>query len=333
MRRREFIGLAGGVAAALPFAARAQQGTRMPRVAELRVISSDNPRADSLQAVFKKALQELGWTDGSNIQIDYRRAEPNDGAQIEAFAKELLSLKPDVILAHTARAVAVFQRETKDIPIVFVTVNDPVVSGFVASLSHPGGNITGFSNFEPALVGKYIEILKEIMPGMTAAVELYYADNPDRFMVTHPLLEAAARYHAVELITAPVRDDADIERVISSLGDKQTTGLIVAGEPFFSGQHKLDLLVTLTTRYHVATVSSFRYFVAAGLLISYGHDLDEQNRQAAGYVDRILKGATPGDLPVQLPTKFELFINLKTAKALGLTIPATLLGRADEVIE
>lgn len=333
MQRREFISLIGGAATALPMAARAQQGSRKPRLGVLRVIAGDNQRAIALQDIFKKALQELGWIDGSNIQIDYRRAEPNDGAQIETFAKDLLSLKPDVILAHTALAVAAFQRETKDIPIVFVTVNDPVLSGFVANLSHPGGNITGFSNFEPALVGKYIEILKEIMPGMTAALELYFAGNPDRFMGTHPFLEAAARYHAVELITAPVRDDADIERVISSLGDKPTTGLIVAGEPFFSGQHRLDLLVSLTTRYHVPTISSFRYFVTAGILVSYGHDLDEQNRQAAGYIDRILKGANPADLPVQLPTKFQMAINLKAAKAMGLTVPLTLLAAADEVIE
>jgi len=305
----------------------------MPRVGVLRVIPGDNPQPESPQATFKKALQALGWTDGSNIRIDYRRAEPKDVAQIEIFAKELLSLNPDVILAHTSRAVAEFQRATKEIPIVFVSVNDPVVSGFVTNLSHPGGNITGFSNFEPTLVGKYIEILKEILPGMSAVSEMYYPDNTDRFRITHPILEAAARYHGVELIPAPVRNDADIEHAISTLGDKPTKGLIVAGEPFFGGRHNLDLIVSLTTRYHVPTVTTFRLFAAAGILTSYGIDLAEQNRQAAGFVDRILKGAHPGDLPVQLPTKFEMVINIKTAKAMGLTIPPTLLARADEVIE
>jgi putative ABC transport system substrate-binding protein len=333
MRRREFISFLASGAAALPRTARAQQGTRVPRVGVLRVIASDNPFKDIPQAIFTKALQELGWTNGDNIQIDYRRAEPNDGAQIEAFAKELLSLKPNVVLAHTARAVASFQRQTKDIPIVFVTVNDPVVSGFVANLSHPGGNITGFSNFEPTLVGKYIEILKEIMPRMTTVSEMYFPDNSDRFAITHPVLEAAARYSGVELIPAPVRNDSDIERSIAALGDKPTNGLVVAGEPFFSGKHNLDLIVSLTKRRRVPTISSFRLFAVAGILISYGHDLDEQTRQAAAYIDRILKGATPSDLPVQLPTKYETIINLKTAKAIGLTIPPTLLTRADEVIE
>jgi putative ABC transport system substrate-binding protein len=252
---------------------------------------------------------------------------------MEAFAKELLSLKPDVILAHTARVVAEFQRKTKNIPVVFVSVTDPVASGFVASMSHPGGNITGFSNFEPTLVSKHIEILKEILPGMTAVSEMFYPDNPDRHAITHPILEAAAQYHGVELISAPVRNDSDIDRAISGLGDHSTKGLIVAGEPFFGSQHNLDLIVQLTTRYRVPTVYSFRFSVEAGGLISYGNDLIEQFGKAAGYIDRILKGADPADLPVQAPIKFELVINLKTAKALGLEIPPTLLARADEIIE
>jgi putative tryptophan/tyrosine transport system substrate-binding protein len=328
MKRREFMTLVGG-AASLPLAARAQQGNRMPRVGVLRVGMEDSPLLPVALAAFKKALQELGWTDGSNIRIDYRMASPNDVAQIPVIARELLSLKPDVILAQTPWAVAAFQHETKDIPIVFVYITDPVASGFVQSLSHPGGNITGFSNFEPTLVGKYIEILKEIMPGMIAVSEMYYADNQERFRITHPLLEAAARYHAVELITAPVRNDSDIDRAISSLGDNSTKGLIVSGEPFFATQHNLDLIVYLTTRYRVPAVYSFRPFVEAGGLISYGNDLIEQTRQAAAYIDRILKGASPADLPVQAPTKFEMVINLKTAKAMGLTIPPMLLARAD----
>jgi putative ABC transport system substrate-binding protein len=332
MRRREFIASLGGIAA-WPLAARAQQGNRVSRVGVLRVGTGDSPLASATLAAFKKAIQGLGWTDGTNIRIDYRMASPNDVAQIPVIARELLGLKPDVILAHTQLAVTAFQRETKNIPIVFVAITDPVASGFVQSLSHPGGNITGFSNFEPTLVGKYIEILKEIMPGMTGVSEMFYADNPDRFRITHPLLEAAARHHAVELITAPVRNDSDIDRVISGLGDNPTKGLIVAGEPFFGTRHNLDLIVSLTTRYRVPTVYSFRFLVEAGGLISYGNDLVEQYRQAAAYIDRLLKGANPADLPVQAPTKFEMVINLKTAKAMGLTIPPTLLARADEVIE
>jgi len=332
VKRREFMTLVGG-AAWLPLAARAQQGNRMPRVGVLRVMPGDNRLVNPSQAAFEKALQEFGWTAGSNIQIDYRRAEPNDFAQMEAFAKELLTLKPDVILAHTARVVAEFQRKTKNIPVVFVSVTDPVASGLVASMSYPGGNITGFSNFEPTLVGKHIEILKEISPGMTAVSDMFYPDNPDRHTITHPILETAAQYHGVELISAPVRNDSDIDRAISSLGDHSTKGLIVAGEPFFGSPHNLDLIVRLTTRYRVPTIYSFRFSVEAGGLISYGNDLIEQFGKAAAYIDRILKGANPANLPVQAPTKFELVINLKTAKALGLEIPPTLLARADEVIE
>jgi putative ABC transport system substrate-binding protein len=220
--RREFITLIGGAAATWLLAARAQQGNRVPRVGVLRVGTGDSPLVSTALAAFQKAIQELGWIDGSNIRIDYRMASSNDVAQIPVMARELLSLKPDVILAHTLLVVAAFQRETKNIPIVFVAINDPVASGFVQSLSHPGGNITGFSNFEPTLAGKYIEILKEIMPGMTAVSAMFYADNPDRFKITHPFLEATARYHAVELKTAPVRNDSDIDRAISGLGDNPT---------------------------------------------------------------------------------------------------------------
>jgi putative ABC transport system substrate-binding protein len=327
MKRREFITLVGG-AASLPLAARAQQGNRMPRVCMLGV---DGPMASVARATFKKALQELGWTDGSNIRIDDRALPANDIDQMRASAKELVSLNPDAILVGGARSVAALQHETKSIPIVFVAVTDPVASGLVASLSHPGGNITGFSNFEPTLVGKQLEILKEIMPGITAVSDMFYADNLDRFRITHPLLEAAARYYAVELMTAPVGNNADIERVISSLGNKPTTGLVVAGEPFMGT--RLDLITSLTIRYRVPAGYSFRYYAEGGGLISLGNDLIEEFRRAAGYIDRILKKANPADLPVQLPTKFEMVINLKTAKAMGLTMPTTLITRADEVIE
>jgi putative tryptophan/tyrosine transport system substrate-binding protein len=280
---------------------------------------------------FTDALQRLGWSDGKNIQIEYRFGE-NDPVKIHDFAAELVSLKPDIIFAVNTLVVAELHHETKTIPIVFVSVTDPVASGFVASLSHPGGNITGFSNFEPTLVGKHIELLREIMPGITAVSDMFNPDaNPAHVTSVYPVLEAAARHHAVELIPAPVRNDADIERVISSFGDRPTTGLIVAGEPFLNV--RLDLITSLTTRYRVVSVCPFRYFVERGCLISYGSDLIEQYGKAATYIDRILKGANSADLPVQAPTKFEMVINLKTAKAMGLTIPPLMLARADEVIE
>jgi putative ABC transport system substrate-binding protein len=332
MQRREFITLIGG-AAAWPLGASAQQPAKMPRVGVLLVAAANNPATEGFLANFKNALQELGWTDGKNIRIDYRTVAPSDVEQVQVLAKELLSLKPDVILAHNSLVVAAFQRETKSTPIVFVSVTDPVVSGFVASLSHPGGNITGFSNFDPTLVGKYIEILKEIVPGMTGVIEMFNPSNADRFTTTHPVLEAAARYYAVDLTPTPVRNSSDIERVISSLADKPTIGLIVAGEPLFAGRQILDLIVSLTIRYRVPAIYSFRFLAAAGGLISYGNDLFDSFRRAPTYIDRILKGTNPSDLPVQLPTKFEMVINLKTAQAMGLAIPPALIARADEVIE
>jgi putative tryptophan/tyrosine transport system substrate-binding protein len=328
MKRREFITLVGGTAL-LPLSLRAQQPDRIYRIGVL-TLGTNGELSAQQRAVFTKTLMELGWTEGKNIQIDQRWAA-NDVARIPALARELLSLKPDVILVQGTPTVATLQRETKTTPIIFVSVTDPVLSGAVASLSHPGGNVTGFSNFEPTLAGKYVEILKEITPGMTAVVVM---SNPDNFanFITRSL-EAAARYHGVELVSAPARDASEIEGVISGLGDKPTTGLFVSGDPLFGSGANLALTVSLAIRYRVRAVYSFRHFVEAGGLISYGNDLVEQYRQAAAYVDRILRGANPADLPVQAPTKFEMVINLKTARTMGLTIPPTLLARADEVIE
>src|ERR1700730_16511402 len=332
MRRREFVTLLGGAAAAWPLAAtRAQQGARMPRIGVLFAARAGKDTSSKFVEPFTKSLLELGWVDGQNIKIDYRFAD-YDVAQAQVLARELINLKPDVILAINTLVVAAFQHETKSVPIVFVAVTDPVASGFVASLSHPGGNITGFSNFEPTLVAKHIEILKEISPGMTTVLDMFNPDINLAYLASvYPVVEPAARYHSVEHVAAPVRSDADIERIISGLRDKSTTGLIVAGEPFL--RQRLDLIVSLTTRYRIPSVFAFRPFAEGGGLISYGSDLIEQNRQAAVYIDRIMKGANPADLPVQLPTKFEMVINLKTAKAMGLTLSPALLGRADEVIE
>jgi putative ABC transport system substrate-binding protein len=324
MRRREFI-TALGSTAAWSIEVWAQQGNRIPRVSV--ILPGANRRYEAFFAALTKALLELGWTDGKNIQIDYHFAGM-DGPRTGAVANEVVSLKPDVILAGGASIAAAVQRVTNNIPIVFVWVADPVAIKLVASLSRPGANITGFSRYEPPLAGKHVEILKEIIPGMTAVADMF---SSTQHAVVDPWLKAAAQYHAVELISAPVSNDADIEHVISSLGDKRTIGLIVHGEAFFASRR--DLIYSLTMRYHVVSISAFRYFVDAGGLISYGDDLVEQFRQAAGYIDRILKGTSPADLPVQLPAKYEMVINLKTATAMGITIPPALLARADEIIE
>jgi putative ABC transport system substrate-binding protein len=253
VKRREFMGLVCG-AAAWPAAASAQQSARMPRLGVL--VQGQKGQLPGNWEAFTNTLRRLGWSDGDNIQIDYRFAE-NDPAKTHALAVELVSLKPDIIFAVNTLVVAELQHETRTIPIVFVSITDPVASGFVASLSHPGGNITGFSNSEPTFLGKHIEILKEIAPGITAASDMFNPDtNPAHLLGVYPVLEAAARHHAVELIPAPVRNDADIERVISSIGDKPTTGLIVAGEPFLNV--RLDLITSLTTRYRVVSVCPFR---------------------------------------------------------------------------
>jgi putative tryptophan/tyrosine transport system substrate-binding protein len=331
MKRREFIRLLGGAAAGAPLAARAQQGTGMPRIGVLLANAKEHPLTAPSVAAFTKALQELGWMEGQNVRIDYRWAA-SDLERMQVFAKELVSLQPSVVVGQSTPVVVALKRETKTIPIVFISIAEPVKSGLVASLSHPGGNITGFSNFEPSLAGKWIEILKDIVPRMTRTANMFYPDTSGYGFSQQPL-EIAARSHAIELVAAPARNEADIERIIAGLADDPTVGLIVAGDPFFGAKHTLDLVTSLATRYRVPTIFAFRLFVAAGGLISYGNDLLDQYRQAPTYIDRILRGANPADLPVQMPTKFELVINLKTAKAMGLEMPATLLARADEVIE
>jgi putative tryptophan/tyrosine transport system substrate-binding protein len=331
MKRREFIGIVGGVAA-WPLAARAQQPDRMRRIGVLFAGKNGDVNIDQRQAVFAKALNELGWTDGKTVQIDYRRAE-NDVGLMQSLAKELVSLKPDVIFAPTQQVVAAFQRETKTIPIVFVFVADPVASGFVESLSHPGGNITGFYNYDLTVLGKYVELLKEMSPGIAAVSVLFNPENIVAPGAVDAIYLEAGRYHAVEMISAPVRGDEDIERVIFGLGRKSAQGLVVLPDPLFTGPRTLNLITSLATRYRVPAVYSFRFFVAAGGLISYGNDLTEQVREAATYIDRLLRGAAASELPVQAPTKYELIINLRTAKEMGLTIPPTMLARADEVIE
>jgi putative tryptophan/tyrosine transport system substrate-binding protein len=331
MQRRRFITLLGGAAAAWPITLAAQQTGRMRRIGVLFGSAQGDRRAATELVLLKNMLQELGWTEGRNILIDARWAAA-EVDRIQAFARELVGLQPDLILAQTTPVVAALQRETKTIPIVFVVVSDPVGSGFVTSLPHPGGNITGFINIEASLSGKWIETLKDIVPGVARAAVIF---NPDTAPVSYFLqpFEAAARSSSIDPIAGPVRNDADIERLFASLGEKPKAGVVMMPDIFTATPHNLELIVSLASRYRVPTVYPYRYMVAAGGLIAYGVDPVDLFRRAPAYIDRILRGANPADLPVQLPTKFEMAINLKTARALGLDVPPSLLARADEVIE
>jgi putative tryptophan/tyrosine transport system substrate-binding protein len=331
MQRRDFITLVGGAAAAWPLVLNAQQPGTVRRVGVLFGSAEGDAQAVTELAVFTKALQELGWTEGGNIRIETRWAA-SDVDRMNTFAKELVGLRSDVIVGQTTQVVAALHRETRTTPIVFAAVADPVGSGFVASLPHPGGNVTGFINIEASLSGKWIEVLKEIFPGVSRVAILF---NPDTAPVSYFLqpFEAAARSSAVDPIAAPVHTAADIERFFADLGDRPKTGVVLLPDIFTGQRANLDLIVSLAASHRVPTVYPYRYMVAAGGLISYGVDPVDLFRRAPTYVDRILKGANPADLPVQLPTKFEMTINLKTAKSLGLDVPATLLGHADEVIE
>jgi putative ABC transport system substrate-binding protein len=332
MKRRELLTLLGGAAVTWPLRTRAQESGRVRRIGVLLGNAEGDTQAVAGLAAFKTGLQELGWIDGRNIQIDYRFAAA-DVDRMQTLAKELVVLQPDLIMGQTTPVIAALQRETKTIPIVFIIVSDPVGSGFVASLPHPGGNITGFINIEASLSGKWIEMLKEIVPRCTHAAFLFNPETAPYFAFYERPFDAAARSSGIEPIATPVHTAADIERVFESLGGRPDTGLVLPPDVFTGMKTNLALITSLAARYHVPTIYPYRYMVAAGGLISYGIDNTDLYRRAPTYIDRILKGAKPADLPVQLPTKFELAINLKTAKALGIDIPATLLGRADEVIE
>jgi len=329
MRRREFICLVGG-GAVWPLAARAQQ-TPMPLIGVLLLNAREHPMTAVSVAAFTKALSELGWTDGKNVRIEYRWAASDD-ARIQAFARELVGLQPNVVVGQGTPVIAALAREARTIPIVFISIADPIQSGLVASLPHPGGNVTGFANFEPSLAGKWMELLRDIVPLLSRASYMFYPRAGLNPTAQQPL-ELAARSHGIELFAAPTQNEADIERVVAGLAGDPNTGLIVAGDPFFGDKRNLDLVTSLAVRHRVPAIYAFRLFAEGGGLISYGNDLLDQYRQAPSYIDRIIRGANPADLPVQMPTKFELIINLKTAKAMGIEIAPTLLARADEVIE
>ena len=328
MRRREFITLLGGAAAAWPLAARAQP-ERMRRIGVLANLAEDDPEDRKRVEAFLQALQKLGWREGDNLQIDYRHAL-GKLATARKFAAELVARGPDVILATGSLVTGALLDVTRTVPIVFLIVPDPVGAGFVESLARPGGNATGFSQFEYATTGKWVELLIDFAPRLTnigVLRDVAIAAGAAQFGV----IQAAAASHRIELRPIGVRDAAEIEQGITAFARETNGGLIVTGSP--STIIYRDLIVTLAAKHKLPTVYYARSFVAGGGLISYGPDLVDQYRRAADYIDRVLKGEKPADLPVQAPTKYELAINLKTAKTLGLEVPPTLIATADELIE
>jgi putative ABC transport system substrate-binding protein len=330
MRRRKFIALVGAAAATWPLAVRAQQPNRMRLIGVLMGSAADDPELQTRIAAFAQGLAQLGWADGRNVRIDTRWATTN-ADDIRRHAAELAALAPDVILAATGTAtVAPLLQATRTVPIVFVVVIDPVGAGFVASLARPGGNATGFLMFEYGLSAKWLELLKQIAPGVTRVAVLRdpaIASGIGQFGA----IQSAAPSLGLEASPVNVRDVGEIERDIAAFARSSNGGVIVTASALAT-RHR-DLIITLAARHRLPAIYASRYFVTDGGLISYGPDLLDQYRRAAGYVDRILKGEKPADLPVQAPTKYEFVINLKTAKALGLEVPPNLLARADEVIE
>src|SRR5262245_14190935 len=330
MKRREFITLLGS-AATWPLAARAQQPERMRRIGVLTGLAEIDPAAQSEISAFRQGLQRLGWT-GRNARIVYRWGN-GEVDRIRTFAREFTALQPDAVLAVSTAAVRALMGETRTVPIVFVRVPDPTGDGLIDNLAKPGGNVTGFSVFEPSIAGKWLQLLKEIAPGVThVAVMFNPATAPYRRGLDFiRIVEATAQSIGVKANVAPVHDIAEIERVIAVLAGEANGGLISIPDVFLT-VHR-DRIIDLAARYRVPAIYQYRYFTGRGGLISYGTDALDQFTRAAEYIDRILKGAKLADLPVQAPTKYELVINLKTAKALGLTVPDSMLARADEVIE
>ena len=329
MLRREFITLLGGALVAWPIAAKAQQPERIRRIGVLVGQAENDTDAKARLTGFRQGLERLGWSEGRNVSVDYRfsagRAE-----HVEALAKELVALQPDVIIAQGTSVTAALQRESNKIPIVFVTVSDPIGSGFVASLPRPGGNITGLLQYEAGIIGKWMAMLKEIAPSLTRAA---LVANPKVTAYDYFLraAEAAAPSLAIEIVPSPIESAADIERVIDSIAQVPNSGLLLP--PDTTTITHRDLIIALAARHRLPAVYSLRVFVTAGGLMSYGTDVVEIFRLAATYADRILRGAKPAELPVQAPIKYETIVNLKTAKALGLDVPPSLIVRADEVIE
>ena len=330
MKRREFMTILGGMAGtALPFAARAQQPERMRRIGMLTSLNSDDPEGQSRLVVFLQTLKELGWSEGRDFQLD-TRSGLGDMDRNRLYVSELVALSPDVIVAQGSQAVGVLRRTTRTVPIVFLTVVDPVGNGFVESLARPGGNATGFTLFEYGISGKWLELLKKVAPHVTRAVVLRDLTTGSGSGQLGAIQSAASSFR-VELRPVDLRDAGEIERAVAAFARQPNGGLIVTAGAPSAAHHKL--IIALATRHRLPMIAPYRYYVTGGGLLSYGPSIIDQFRRAASYVDRILKGEKPADLPVQAPTKYDLAINLNTAKTLGLEVPPTLLALADEVIE
>ena len=329
LNRRQFITLLAGTAA-WPVVARAQQAERMRRIGVLLALAADDPYGQAQAAAFQQALQQLGWNDGRNVRIDIRWDE-SDADRARRYAQELVALAPDIFLAGGTVSVSALQHVTRALPIVFAAVADPVGAGFVDTLARPGGNITGFMVFEYGFSGKWLELLKQMAPQVTRAAVI--RDPAFSFAIgVFGAIQAVAPALGVEVTSISVHDIGDIERAVEAFARSANGGLIVTGIATMPVATR-DLIITLAGRHKLPAVYPSRDMVTAGGLVSYGPDFVDQFRRAAGYVDRILKGANPADLPVQAPTKYNLVINLKTARAIGLDVPASVLARADEVIE
>jgi putative tryptophan/tyrosine transport system substrate-binding protein len=330
MRRRDFITLLGGAAAGWPLTAGAQQSDRMRRIGVLMAVSESDRDVRAGLDVFLRSFRALGWSEGRNFTVDYRwgNAEPS---RIGRSAKELVALSPDIILAHSTPPVVALLKETHSIPVVFLTVTDPVGQGLVASLAQPGGNVTGFSVFEISLGAKWLQVLREVAPNITRATIIFNPMTAPYYRLYLRAIEEAAATFSIEPVPIQVHDKADIERIMGDVGRQSGGGVFVLPDSF-NVVHR-NTIIQLAAQYRLPTIYYFRYFATDGGLISYGPDEIDLFRRAADYVDRILKGANPATLPVQQPSKFELVINLKAARAIGLTVPPALLARADEVIE
>ena len=329
MTRREFITLLGGAAVAWPLAARAQSSA-VRRIGVLMGRSANDPEGQQQAAALQRGLEELGWSPGRNLEIDYRWPA-GDAGLAQASAKELVELRSDILVANSTPSLIAARGATSTIPIVFVAIADPVAQGFVQSLARPGGNMTGFEAEEPSMGAKWVQLLNEIAPRVGPITVIFNPDSAPFSRMFLPSMEAARPTAAFELIISPVRNETEINRAIVAAGRQPSGGLIVLPDSFLSSRH--EMIVALVAKQHLPAIYSVSEFSRSGGLIAYGFDRADQFRRAAAYVDRILKGEKPADLPVQLPTKFQLVINLKTAKALGLTVPQTLLVAANEVIE
>jgi putative ABC transport system substrate-binding protein len=329
-RRRDVITLLGGAATAWPFAGRAQQGERVRRIGVLMALSEDDPQGQARVTALRQALAKLGWTEGLNLKIEWRWTG-GDIVRVREYAAELVRLAPEVILAQSTPNVAALKQATTSIPIVFAVVNDPVAQGFITSMAHPGGNITGFSFLEYSMVGKSLEMLKQIAPGVVRVAVLFNPDTYPYYSIHLRSFETVASPLSLELTGAMVRNPAEIDEAVGKLGRQPGNALLVTPDPF-TVVHRRAIL-RAAEQYRVPATYSYRQHVQEGALMSYGADTLDIFRRSASYIDRILKGANPADLPAQASIKFELAINVKTAKALGLDVPDKLLALADEVIE